>query len=499
LKKLRSMLVGISIFEEFNLPNSTTWFYFSLLLSIALFFRFTRLLSVRNLDVVGLFLLTPGLLILLEAQTQARLAQEDMPARISNLLLETTATRVLPGAGLASAVPQAIAFQKATDSSSTLAWFGYLWLLCGSACFFLRCLLDLVLVGRPALGPNLNPSGLIWLSLALFVCLVVVAFRKPAGPTEPVGKPSIAVHETQRRADYLVQQHFPIPGLLTGNSEQLVEAGSAVLCHFFIVLALAIIGWRHFQDLPGGVAAAAFYLLLPYTAYHVDQVHHVLPTALLLWAVAFYRLPAVAGILLGLSAWLSAGTGYSSLFLFFPWLGFYWKRRQGRFLAGFLGAALVGGLVVGAILWSDDNLTSTMQSSLSLTDWQVWVQPNPDANKGFWTGVAWAPAYRLPVFVAFLGFVLATTFWPAPKNLAHLIALSAAILIGIQFWFADQGGVYVLGYLPLLLLMVFRPNCSDKMAPPSQISSDRTRRWLRAMGGWMQRLVRPPAPTANLQ
>ena len=53
------MIVRISIFEEFNLPNSTTWFYFSLLLAIALFFRFTRLLSVRNLDVVALFLLVP--------------------------------------------------------------------------------------------------------------------------------------------------------------------------------------------------------------------------------------------------------------------------------------------------------------------------------------------------------------------------------------------------------------------------------------------------------
>ena len=78
---------------------------------------------------------------------------------------------------------------------------------------------------------------------------------------------------------------------MTDNSEQAVEAASAVICHFFIVFALAYIGWRHFQDLPGGVAAAAFYLLLPYTAYHVDQVHHVLPTALLLWAVAFYGGP----------------------------------------------------------------------------------------------------------------------------------------------------------------------------------------------------------------
>ena len=65
------MVVGASIFFEFNLPNSTTWFYFSLLLAIALFFRFTRFFSVRNLDVVALFLLVPGLLLLLQAQAES--------------------------------------------------------------------------------------------------------------------------------------------------------------------------------------------------------------------------------------------------------------------------------------------------------------------------------------------------------------------------------------------------------------------------------------------
>ena len=116
-----SMLVGVSIFEEFNLPNSTTWFYFSLLLAMALFFRFTRLLSVRNLDVVGLFLLTPGLLILLQAQTQARHTQEEMPTKVAALVLETATSRVSPGTGLASAIPLATAASQVTDTSTRLA------------------------------------------------------------------------------------------------------------------------------------------------------------------------------------------------------------------------------------------------------------------------------------------------------------------------------------------------------------------------------------------
>src|SRR5262245_5397761 len=109
-----------SVFLEFNLPNATTWFYFSLLLAVALFFKFARFLSVLNLDVLPLFLLVPGLLLLRES----------------------------PG-----------------------NWFGYLWLFIGSGYLLLRCLLDLTLVRRPALAPNLNLGGLAWLGGALFVCL----------------------------------------------------------------------------------------------------------------------------------------------------------------------------------------------------------------------------------------------------------------------------------------------------------------------------------------
>src|SRR5262245_51771866 len=94
-----------SVFLEFNLPNATTWFYLSLLLAVALFFTFSRFFSVRNLDVLTLFLLVPGLLLLRESPRN---------------------------------------------------WFGYLWLFIGSGYLLWRCLLDLTLVRRPALGPNLN-------------------------------------------------------------------------------------------------------------------------------------------------------------------------------------------------------------------------------------------------------------------------------------------------------------------------------------------------------
>ena len=81
-----------------------------------------------------------------------------------------------------------------------------------------------------------------------------------------------------------------------------------------------------------------------------------------------------------------------------------------------------------------------------------------------------------------------------PKNLGQLIALSTAVLIGVQFWYADKGGQYVLWYLPLLLLLVFRPNLADRHALPIVAETD----WARRLAGMVSRaavwLFKVPEP-----
>src|SRR5262245_27899434 len=220
----------------------------SVILAVAVFFKFNRVLSLRNWDLVTLFLLVPGLLLL---------PKEELP----------------PGASL----PRGI-------------WWGYVWLLAGSAYFLLRCLVDLTLVRRPALEPNLNRSGLTWLMLAIFVCLAGVAFRTSPDSDPQVGKGSTVVEETTKRAAEILTQTAgePIDGRGTLFWVKLGVAGG---CHLAIIGALILIGAWHFQDLSAGMAAAALYLLLPYISFYVVQVHHVWPTALLLWAIVAYRQP----------------------------------------------------------------------------------------------------------------------------------------------------------------------------------------------------------------
>ena len=108
-----------SLFQYEMLP--TTWFYLSSLMIVAVFFRFNRVFSVRNLDILTLILLTPGLIYV----------------------------------AMGSA-PQ-----------------GYLWLALIGAFGFARLVLDSLLRRRPMLEPNLNVAGL------TFACVAASAFIVP--------------------------------------------------------------------------------------------------------------------------------------------------------------------------------------------------------------------------------------------------------------------------------------------------------------------------------
>ncbi|MGH7226228.1 MAG: hypothetical protein ACRELF_23680, partial [Gemmataceae bacterium] len=383
-----------------------------------------RLLSIRNGDVLTLFLPMPGLLLL--------------------------------------------------DPRSDGQFWGYLWLLAASGYFLLRCVFDLTLVRRPALSPNLNFSGLVWLAGALFVSLIAVAVRHPNAQDKHGEEPSKqresvpgAIDPMRRQVTKVILEQAPAEV----DHESLkvwVERGLTVLCHLAVALGLILIGWRHFEDLHAGMAAATFYLLLPYTfllmpwtELGVGRWDHVWPMALMIWTVLFYRRPTLAGIFLG----LAAGTVFFPALVFPLWLSFYRRRGALRFGAAFAISAGLCLAIVGLILWLNDALPRSLVSSWNLSAWLPWKPPDADMP-GLWQGRSSHWAYRIPIFVVYVAFVGTTTFWPSPKNLAHVLALTAALLIGIQFWYADQGGAYVLWYLPLLLLLVFRPNLSACQPQP---------------------------------
>lgn len=477
------MSASASIFFDFNLPNSTTWFYCSFLLAMALFFKFSRFLTMRNWDVVTLFLLVPGMLMIQQAHLPPA-QSEQTTHRIASLVAGQAGhfSAALP-AGVSEIALWKHQSAEVDAGQARLLWFGYLWLLCGSACFLVRCLVDLVLESRPAISPNLSFGGLAWLAGTLFVCLIAVAYRP----------------ERKERAEPLTPLEDVKSGKIDGVQQKTAELGPqsaafdllgfwlkrtfALACHLTVVAGLIVMGAWHYRDAAAGMAAATFYLMLPYTGLHVGQAQHVWPMAMIVWAVVLYRSPTVAGILLGLA----------TVPVFFPilivpvWIGFYWRRGAARFIASFLVSAAIGFGIIGAILWHNGDLAMSVRGALSLSAWQPWKIPT---TEGIWAGVHWA--YRIPIFIGYAAFVITTAFWPCPKNLAHTVALSAAVIIGLQFWYADQGGVYVLWYLPLFLLMVFRPRLSERRPPLIKSEKDWLLRLGRGLGGLLGKVLGSP-------
>jgi hypothetical protein len=428
---------------QYEPVNPTTWAYLSSLLMIAVYFKFNRILSIRNLDLIGLIALAPALLMVQYARVH---------------------------------------------SIPSIEHAGYIWLFAVSGLFMLRLLLDPAMVRRPLLEPNLSVGGMTFLGISLFAFLTANVL---------VGTPDVADVSTAERAADLVgrkadaQEHsslrthgpgfpllFVLPQISTqsvlgdkGLQEAPVETSEtkpaspaplqyvvtarvmAILSQLAIVLGVVLVSLRHFDNVRTGIAAATIYLLLPYTAMWTGSVTHVLPGALLVWAVVFYRWPLLAGALIG----LAAGTIYYPLFLLPLWISFYWARGLTRFLIGLVASLVV--VVAAAAFASQDmqHFFANLQQMFGL------ALPEADNLSGAW-GKFWQPIYRFPIIAAHVGLSLSMILWPAQKNLGSLICLTAALMLGTQFWHAHSGGLALAWYLPLLLLTIFRPNLEDRVA-----------------------------------
>ncbi|MGW8257516.1 MAG: hypothetical protein ACWGMZ_08535, partial [Thermoguttaceae bacterium] len=81
---------------------------------------------------------------------------------------------------------------------------------------------------------------------------------------------------------------------------------------------------------------------------------------------------------------------------------------------------------------------------------------------GFWQ--FHEDVFRLPVMVAYGALCCSLALWPPQKNLGTLLSCSAAVMLGSQFWHANDGGLYIAWYMPLLILTIFRPNLEDRVA-----------------------------------
>lgn len=544
----------------------TTWVYLSSLLVIGLFFKFGRVWSVRNLDLVLLIVLAPGVLLVSEGQIIQRDALAKVTVATMEAEREEAAVNVPPAASVDKVpdgqtaiktvvVPSdpATVTTKETDTAvspevvaqldsakerlqhgRSIEKIGFLWLLGVSALLLVRLLIDPVMVRRPLLEPNMTTGGLTFSCVSLFVFLMAnvivsrptaddlrgpisaerlmsrqatddlerhgpgyaLVFMLPSLPTvkmganlarqrvenpavrmrrwsyySEAGKPQIDVDAEYLRItpDQMVElrrrdgKQVEVSLANLSDRDQafvrkvkaytIIAKLVAFLSHLAIVAGIIAVGYWHFNNIKMGVGAATLYLMLPYTAQMTGRVDHVLPAALLVWAILSYRRPLASGVFVG----LAIGVIYYPLFLLPLWFSFYWQRGLMRFAAGVISVLIVMVLMLAFVSPDSAAFWQGIKEMFGL------MPPQMIGLTGIW-GLGWSPVYRYPVLAAFITLSGSLAVWPAQKNLGTLISCSAAIMVATQFWNGYGGGLYMGWYLPLFLLTIFRPNLEDRVA-----------------------------------
>jgi len=468
------------ILIQYEKINPATWVYLSSLLMVGLFFQFNRFWSVRNLDLVLLILLAPGLLMVNQAPegTEKGLVQVGAVTSAAGAK-NTAATDAITADDETSAARLPTAVPPAAMSRAHIAYLGYLWLLGVSLVWLVRMLADPTMIRRPLLEPNATKGCLLFLGCSLFLFLmanVIVSDPSPDDLRAVNGGDALLRAQDNRQnrdkpedyARFGPGWYFlhALPAIPTHpfvvsdhprstREQELVAKSMAIASHLAVVVALVIIGYWHFENTKMGIGAALIYLLLPYSAQMTGHVDHVLPAALLMWAVVLYRRPALAGIFIG----LATSVVYYPIFLLPLWISFYWQRGLARFLLGVVGSAAV--MILSLILVSNDVMSFWLKVQQMFA---LWI-PKTEGLHGIWS-LGWDPVFRLPVIAACGVLAGGLAIWPAHKNLGTLLSCSTAIMLAVQFWhgFGDGGGMYMAWYLPLLLMTVFRPNLEDRVA-----------------------------------
>ncbi|HEV7281026.1 MAG TPA: hypothetical protein VGN57_12550 [Pirellulaceae bacterium] len=534
-----------------------TWVYLSSLLMLALYFKFSRYWSLRNLDLILLIAVAPGLLfyhwgsqLQIDALRQAATAsavqpgpgpsadsaagaigadpasrldegtaedadepasaesatafeeREDLPGSRRDRGRAALTSPVVPSAVELTNEPEPVSADGATleisvddDSyetavagpeeesrrmlgrSRTLLTVAYIWLFAATAVYFIRLIIDPLMVRRPLLEPNLSPGGLIFLGCSLFVFLMANVVTSPPSEDDLQG-PKLASKLFQREATEKQEEPlkfgpglavvYLLPTLPTYPTEAENDPNSptqsyqahavasrimAILAHLAIVAGLVVIGWRHFNNPTTSVGMAALYLMLPYTAIMTGRVIHFLPAAMLVWAFVFYRRPMLAGVFLG----AAIGTVYYPLFLLPLWISFYRQRGWAKFV---IGIAISLGTIIFSLIFTSADFEDFVWQLRRM--FGLWA-PQLEGLEGFWDLVL-APAYRISALTAFVAISGALALWPTQKNLGTLISCSALLMTAVQFWHGFGGGTYIAWYLPLLILTFFRPNLEDRVA-----------------------------------
>ena len=523
------------------------WLAYASLLVVAVYFRFSRALTIRNLDLILVLLIAAAVVIFshycdvpypdakdesppaavkgADPPSSAILSQNLNGETVPNPVVAESPTRVIAestvesdtnaNASTAGIPVESRSTEVSTPESPVIESLAevlpksdhdsmiggdhpfYTWsklaLVALAVLLVVRLLFDESLTRRPRLDQNLNPAGLTFLCIPAFAILAYGVFMKPAPVTNVKaiehGRALLQRREVEvNRTDVLSGVPAPTETLIaaggaamaqlsgtlpnsvsvntgkTRDTELLVARILVVVAHLVVILGLLYIGRQHFASLQLGVAMSCLYLLLPCTAATVHKLSHVLPAACLIWAIASYRKPTVAGVLLG----LACGTLFFAVFLLPLWAVFYGRRGAIRFAVSVLGVVVV---LAACLMMISGDADSFFNRIVTSTNWTVYRLLD-DTLTVSETSVSQL-FIRIPMAAVFFVMLTAMTVLPRPRNLENLLANSTALVVAAQMWYPEDIGTYVQWYMPLFLLVVFRPRL-DRFMPPDIVERQAT-------------------------
>ena len=468
------------------------WLAYASLLVIAVYFRFSRALTIRNLDLILILLIAAAVVVYSHFRDVPYLAE--VVESVSLATAETDVSpKTLPGDASPGDEIRTAPIRTMVAVDHPLYTWSKLALVALAVLLVVRLLFDESLTRRPRLDQNLNPAGLTFLCIPAFAILAFGVFLKPAPVTNVkaiehgralLQRREVEVSRTEVLGDVpaptetliaaggaaMAQLSGTLPNSVSVNTgetrdtELLVARILVVVAHLVVIIGLLYIGRQHFASWQLGVAMSCLYLLLPCTAANVHKLSHVLPAACLIWAIASYRKPTVAGVLLG----LACGTLFFAVFLLPLWAVFYGRKGAIRFGVSVLGIVAV---LATCLMMISGDADSFLNRVVTSTNWTVYRLLD-DTLSVSQTSVSHL-FIRIPMAAIFFVMLTAMTVLPRPRNLENLLANSTALVVAAQMWYPDDIGTYVQWYMPLFLLVVFRPRL-DRFMPPDIIERQAT-------------------------
>lgn len=563
---------------RYEVIPSASWAYLSTILMVTIFFKFNRLVSVRNLDILMLALLAPGLLIVRHGEQDRQKLEPEMrvlvreiqwlqeleqeqSSSIGTLPIETASGQPFPSSTVnpsrgtlasftatatldrqqtnpppeRSSVAQSIekAREQLDRKSSVLAGIkafqrtGYVWLFIASGCLLIRMLVDPFMIRRPLLEPNLEFSGLTFLTIVLLVFLIGnivmasvaqeditaaesgknLATAKATDPTRSKGPgysllflfPVVPTFVTEEVGVPRPSNQGPMatPAQPTGTPEP-TNQGSGEISS----------GEKKAGDQEAGDQPT---VLIGSGVVNPNTADGSLIVVAKIMAI-IGQLSIVIGIyLVGYLHFNNTrmGIGIVTLYLLLPytaemtgriihilpaaamvWAVACYRRPfwSGTFIGLAMGLAyypifllplwfsfywhhglkqfVIGFLVMVGIL----AVTLVFTSSDLEHFWQnlramfgIWA-PLMEGLRGFWEAGVTDPSFRIPIIAAFFCLSISFAVWPTQKDLGTLLSCSAALMLAVQFWNGFGGGILMAWYLPLALMTIFRPNLEDRTA-----------------------------------